>query len=734
MVRLPMNTKLDIRLVGANVFSSNPDRIFSFQVGAKKYYADPIKSSTAATRYISDDNNSPFALTPVTAALPEVFTTTYRINPQGGCSVTVFKTKLTANGEIDGPKESVWEGKGDCGQTDQFLAQYGEGLKGVLAANGQQADIYLCNCDKPNQYVHVTATNSQTLTGSAPTTRTGTANILVWGCWNSKTEAWQSVKTDFRTAPVVNDNLAAKGVSAGMVNDAFERKANALLRQRSKEVSPGDGTNTNFNAEVGSPQEGKFQYKNANLFAFIAGLKDISGQLIKLAKVPEPMWNPANAEYTKSVVNLPSVLAGGADQTLEELTDGLQFVDLALDIAMEPKKAKEIWDGIKSITPAAVGNIVKEHAAIYQQGGTKAFYQGGRDGITVAFMWKGVASLAVKLATSVKSAGATMVALTTGVTKVADDVLGLLRRLRPKFSSRQFFDAFIADFRNNAELVRQFDAGTLDVKAWEVLQANDRNFVRRSSDYLLKFQKLTPDVQKLIAEFSDIANSSTLAKFLDDLGDADFLKYVNDPANEKYVRGFVNHKLTDIDQQDIGGLLAEVKDAGDINPKVTQWLERSGKADRFKYFRELGNELSDNIKSALRNKNSTLFGSLKSKLSIPNLDSYDLLEEIPLTTIGGNMRADIMFVKRNPITFQIEDVIIIENKLSTGTAFTPRQIEGFSQIGQTGKIRAKFALTGYWTADAEFTNLKQKCFRLSDHGSSDVGRVEIKAVDDTNLR
>lgn len=83
VVRLPMNTKLDIRLVGVNVFSSNPDRIFSFQVGAKKYYADPIQSGTAATRYLSDDNKSPFTLTPVTVALPEVFTTTYRINPQG---------------------------------------------------------------------------------------------------------------------------------------------------------------------------------------------------------------------------------------------------------------------------------------------------------------------------------------------------------------------------------------------------------------------------------------------------------------------------------------------------------------------------------------------------------------------------------------------------------------------------------------------------------------------------
>ncbi|CCH54677.1 hypothetical protein BN8_03873 [Fibrisoma limi BUZ 3] len=76
VVLLPVNTKLDIRLVDQDVFSRNPDRIFSFQVAAKKYYGDPIKSGLATTRYIAEGDNSLYKLTPVTAALPEVFTTT----------------------------------------------------------------------------------------------------------------------------------------------------------------------------------------------------------------------------------------------------------------------------------------------------------------------------------------------------------------------------------------------------------------------------------------------------------------------------------------------------------------------------------------------------------------------------------------------------------------------------------------------------------------------------------
>ncbi|KAB7731154.1 hypothetical protein F5984_10120 [Rudanella paleaurantiibacter] len=138
-------------------------------------------------------------------------------------------------------------------------------------------------------------------------------------------------------------------------------------------------------------------------------------------------------------LGLSPVLAGGADQTLEEFTDGLQFVDLALDIAAEPAKAKQIWDGIRQIRPETVKNIIREHVATYTAGGPKAFYQGGRDGITIAFMWKGLAGAATKLAgyasqlssvaDQVQQAGATMIGLVTGTSKVADEVLGIAQEV-----------------------------------------------------------------------------------------------------------------------------------------------------------------------------------------------------------------------------------------------------------------------------------------------------------------
>ncbi|WP_144051762.1 ADP-ribosyltransferase domain-containing protein [Fibrisoma limi] len=303
-------------------------------------------------------------------------------------------------------------------------------------------------------------------------------------------EAWQSVKTDFRVAPIVNDDLAAKGVSAGMVNDAFERKANQLLRQRSKENSPDEGSNTDYNSELSSTQEGKFQYKDANLFAFIVGLKDLSGKLIELAKVPAPMWNPANADFQKSVVNVPAVLAGGMDQTLEELTDGLQFVNLALDIAAEPAKAKQIWDGIRSIRPSLVANIIKEHAAIYAQPSpsVKPYYQAGRDGVTIATMWKGLVSLVGKAATGVTEAGVTVAALLAGG---SDELVAMLLRLQKKFKALNrggLFDQFKKDFESKPDLVQQFDTEILDIRAYDALATSS---YRTRATYLQFFGNQT---------------------------------------------------------------------------------------------------------------------------------------------------------------------------------------------------------------------------------------------------
>jgi hypothetical protein len=83
-----------------------------------------------------------------------------------------------------------------------------------------------------------------------------------------------------------------------------------------------------------------------------------------------------------------------------------------------------------------------------------------------------------------------------------------------------------------------------------------------------------------------------------------------------------------------------------------------------------------------------------------------------------------MLVKRTSDKAGIEDIVIIENKLSSGTDLTERQLEGFTQISKTGTITAREAKAGYWNGQYEFKNLRDKCVKLFDHGKDDVQVVE----------
>ncbi|WP_327985441.1 hypothetical protein [Bergeyella porcorum] len=86
----------------------------------------------------------------------------------------------------------------------------------------------------------------------------------------------------------------------------------------------------------------------------------------------------------------------------------------------------------------------------------------------------------------------------------------------------------------------------------------------------------------------------------------------------------------------------------------------------------------------MSNANSNLFKQFE-KIIGKNLSEYQIITELPLETTNGFMKADIVFVKVNKTTDKIEDVIVIENKLSNGTTFTARQKEGFGAILQNGQ-------------------------------------------------
>ena len=119
-----------------------------------------------------------------------------------------------------------------------------------------------------------------------------------------------------------------------------------------------------------------------------------------------------------------------------------------------------------------------------------------------------------------------------------------------------------------------------------------------------------------------------------------------------------------------------------------------------------------------------------------NLSEYQIITELPLETTNGFMKADIVFIKINKTTDKIEDVIIIENKLSQSTAFTARQKEGFGAIlnGQKqitikyGVKKGKTDINNYLNASDKISISKDRIFKISDGGSDNISKVTIEKI------
>ena len=142
-----------------------------------------------------------------------------------------------------------------------------------------------------------------------------------------------------------------------------------------------------------------------------------------------------------------------------------------------------------------------------------------------------------------------------------------------------WFTQFKKDFETGSADFKKFiDESEDGMGTYQRLYDGGSKYALKNATYLRKFEKLSPQVQNKIAKLTDDkATSSTLTKFLDDCDDAEFIKFVNNAENSKFVDAFSNHKLTDIEAQNIGDLVAELKLNNESNAKVEKWLERSDK-------------------------------------------------------------------------------------------------------------------------------------------------------------
>ncbi|WP_373551790.1 hypothetical protein [Haliscomenobacter sp.] len=116
------------------------------------------------------------------------------------------------------------------------------------------------------------------------------------------------------------------------------------------------------------------------------------------------------------------------------------------------------------------------------------------------------------------------------------------------------------------------------------------------------------------------------------------------------------------------------------NPPDASWLRWS----QGKFFAEVtatGRKFEqETVLNALKARNSNSdYAKLKDILSGKNLDEYDMYSQVQLKYDGEEyFVADQVFIKwgksQDGITDEIKDIVIVENKLSSGTDLTPNQM------------------------------------------------------------
>jgi hypothetical protein len=127
--------------------------------------------------------------------------------------------------------------------------------------------------------------------------------------------------------------------------------------------------------------------------------------------------------------------------------------------------------------------------------------------------------------------------------------------------------------------------------------------------------------------------------------------------------------------------------------------ERWAKSEFFKEITDKGREFGKNVTDAIKDKR--LYQRLKEALGKSDLDGYKLETEVQLFIEGDRyMVADILLFKRDAEQ-KIVDVILIENKLSSSTRFTPKQAEMFAKVREAKRLEVKVRSRGRETIDRD---------------------------------
>ena len=119
------------------------------------------------------------------------------------------------------------------------------------------------------------------------------------------------------------------------------------------------------------------------------------------------------------------------------------------------------------------------------------------------------------------------------------------------------------------------------------------------------------------------------------------------------------------------------------DPVWQKWSQR----EFFKDVTALGKKFeTETVLTTLKNRSSEWYGTLKCKISADygkNLDDYDMFSQVQLKYDGDNyFVADQVFVKYDGFG-DVEDIIVIENKLKNSTALTSPQNQALGKSSYT---------------------------------------------------
>jgi hypothetical protein len=246
--------------------------------------------------------------------------------------------------------------------------------------------------------------------------------------------------------------------------------------------------------------------------------------------------------------------------------------------------------------------------------------------------------------------------------------------------TRQYPSAQVKEILEIAELTKGLDKLKLRTFLDDLADASFAGAVKGKPDLV--------DSWKVVSKHADLRTNT---KFLENISgySDDLLKQLDeDLLNPKWADELKTlFKESPDDVTNVWKKLkqdpAEAWEISKADPAWEKWSQR----EFFKDVTVKGKGFERDVcLTAFKNRSSVKYIELKSKVSADlgkNLDDYDMYSQVQLKYDGDNyFVADQLFVKRDALG-DIEDIIVIENKLSSTTPLTTPQTNAFQRTSFT---------------------------------------------------